>query len=136
MSGVVRLENVRLRPDAFNHLKLPFAVREGTIALLELKVRERGEDEAGTDTRGTIAHSARRHPAPILSFPITVPTTNFNFVNIFSLACLEGKRWKKNNNERLVVQGKEERRIVRVRVLYVCGKAALASEAPSASECM
>ena len=40
-SGVVRLENVRLKPDAFNNLKLPFAVREGTIALLELKVSER-----------------------------------------------------------------------------------------------
>ena len=37
-SGVVRLEDVRLNPDAFDHLKLPFAVREGTIALLELKV--------------------------------------------------------------------------------------------------
>ena len=37
-SGVVRLENVRLKRDAFDHLKLPFAVREGTIALLELKV--------------------------------------------------------------------------------------------------
>jgi len=38
-SGVVRLEHVRLRPDAFDHLRLPFAVRGGTIALLELKVR-------------------------------------------------------------------------------------------------
>jgi hypothetical protein len=38
-SGVVRLENVRLKPDAFDHLKLPFAVRGGTIARLELKVR-------------------------------------------------------------------------------------------------
>ena len=37
-SGVLRLENVRLKPDAFEALKLPFAVREGTIALLELKI--------------------------------------------------------------------------------------------------
>ena len=37
-SGVLRLENVRLKPDAFDALKLPFAVREGTIALLELKI--------------------------------------------------------------------------------------------------
>lgn len=45
-SGVVRLENVRLRPDAFNHLKVPFAVRQGTIALLELKVRGSGHTSA------------------------------------------------------------------------------------------
>lgn len=38
-SGVVRLEHVRLRPGAFDHLRLPFAVREGTVAILELKVR-------------------------------------------------------------------------------------------------
>jgi hypothetical protein len=37
-SGVLRLENVRLKPDAFDALKLPFAVREGTIDLLELKI--------------------------------------------------------------------------------------------------
>ena len=37
-SGVVRLENVRLKPAAFDHLKLPFAVREGTIGLVELKL--------------------------------------------------------------------------------------------------
>ena len=37
-SGVLRLENVRLKPDAFDALKLPFAVREGTINLLELKI--------------------------------------------------------------------------------------------------
>ena len=37
-SGVLRLENVRLKPDAFDALKLPFAVRSGTIALLELKI--------------------------------------------------------------------------------------------------
>ena len=43
-SGVVRLENVRLRPDAFEHLNLPFAVRGGTIALLELKVRAAPHD--------------------------------------------------------------------------------------------
>ena len=38
-SGVVRLENVRLKPAAFDHLKLPFAVREGTIGLVELKLQ-------------------------------------------------------------------------------------------------
>ena len=37
-SGVLRLESVRVKPDAFDGLKLPFAVREGTIDLLELKI--------------------------------------------------------------------------------------------------
>ena len=37
-SGVVRLENVRLKPDAFDALGLPFAVRSGTASLLELRV--------------------------------------------------------------------------------------------------
>lgn len=55
-SGVVRLENVRLRPDAFDHLKLPFAVRHGTIALLELKVR-------GSGHTSTPSHSIT-HRAP------------------------------------------------------------------------
>ena len=60
-SGVVRLENVRLKPAAFDHLKLPFAVREGTIGLVELKLALK-----------TVLLSARQHPFVITLDAISV----------------------------------------------------------------
>ncbi|KAK3264654.1 hypothetical protein CYMTET_26622 [Cymbomonas tetramitiformis] len=36
--GVVLLENVELRLEAFDHLQLPFAIRSGTIGRLQLQV--------------------------------------------------------------------------------------------------
>ena len=58
-SGVVRLENVRLKPAAFDHLKLPFAVREGTIGLVELKAG--AQDGAPVRQAAPLRHHPGRH---------------------------------------------------------------------------
>ena len=51
-AGQCELENVQLRVEAFDHLKLPFAIHEGRVGKLRLQVCVGGEAGSSRLLRG------------------------------------------------------------------------------------